>query len=147
MFEGGVGAMWPRVDGMRAMELGAPGSMRDELNALVLVGAKRATTGLLGEYAEEDERLETVGERLALLDNAGSAVAVLEITGVEVKAFDEVTWEHAEAEGEGDADLDAWRDVHRRFWSGEGTPVEGDTPVVCLAFEVKGSASAASSPD
>ncbi|MEV4940357.1 ASCH domain-containing protein [Streptomyces zaomyceticus] len=136
--------MWPRVDGMRAMELGAPGSMRDELNALVLVGAKRATTGLLGEYAEEDERLETVGERLALLDNEGAAVAVLEITGVEVKAFDEVTWEHAAAEGEGDADLDAWRDVHRRFWSGEGTPVEGDTLVVCLGFRLTDGASASS---
>ena len=128
--------MWPRVDGMRAMELGAPGVMRDELNALVLAGAKRATTGLLDEYAEEHEVLEHVGERLALLDNEGLAVAALEITGVEVKAFDEVTWEHAAAEGEGDADLDAWRVVHRRFWSGAGTPVENDTLVVCLAFRL-----------
>ncbi|MGW1927711.1 ASCH domain-containing protein [Streptomyces massasporeus] len=112
--------------------------MRDELNGLVLAGAKRATTGLLGEYAEEDERLEHVGERLALLDNQGVAVAVLEITGVEVTAFSDVTWEHAAAEGEGDADLDAWRAVHRRFWSGAGTPVENDTLVVCLAFTVTG---------
>ncbi|MFE4309789.1 ASCH domain-containing protein [Streptomyces sp. NPDC056891] len=128
--------MWPRVDGMRAMELGAPGAMRDELNALVLAGAKRATTGLLDEYSEENESLEHVGERLALLDNEGLAVAALEITGVEVTAFDQVTWEHAAAEGEGDADLDAWRAVHRRFWSGEGTPVENDTLVVCLAFRL-----------
>ncbi|MDX2564635.1 ASCH domain-containing protein [Streptomyces sp. TX20-6-3] len=128
--------MWPRVGGMRAMELGAPGSMRDELNALVLAGDKRATTGLLDEYAQENESLEHVGERLALLDNQGVAVAVLEITGVEVKAFSDVTWEHAAAEGEGDADLDAWRAVHRRFWSGAGTPVEDDTLVVCLAFRV-----------
>ncbi|MFB6531397.1 ASCH domain-containing protein [Streptomyces sp. NPDC056399] len=134
--------MWPRVDGMRAMELGAPGDMRDELNALVLAGVKRATTGLLGEYVAEDESLEHVGERLALLDNQGLAVATLEITGVQVTSFDEVTWEHAAAEGEGDADLDAWRAVHRRFWSDEGNPVESDTPVVCLAFEVTDSASA-----
>ncbi|MFD4318537.1 ASCH domain-containing protein [Streptomyces sp. NPDC058548] len=136
--------MWPRVDGMRAMELGAPGTMRDELNALVLAGAKRATTGLLDEYTEEDESLEHIGERLALLDNEGLAVATLEITGVEVKAFDEVTWEHAAAEGEGDADLDAWRSVHRRFWSGEGTPVENDTRVVCLAFRLTSDPSASS---
>ncbi|MFE6818247.1 ASCH domain-containing protein [Streptomyces sp. NPDC057677] len=116
--------------------------MRDELNALVLAGVKRATTGLLGEYAAEDERLEHVGERLALLDNQGLAVATLEITGVEVTSFHEVTWEHAAAEGEGDADLDAWRAVHRRFWSDEGNPVESDTPVVCLAFEVTDRASA-----
>ncbi|MFB8404575.1 ASCH domain-containing protein [Streptomyces sp. NPDC055912] len=134
--------MWPRVDGMRAMELGTPGDMRDELNALVLAGVKRATTGLLGEYAAEDESLEHVGERLALLDNQGLAVATLEITGVQVTSFDEVTWEHAAAEGEGDADLDAWRAVHRRFWSDEGNSVESDTPVVCLAFEVTDSASA-----
>ncbi|MFF9340580.1 MULTISPECIES: ASCH domain-containing protein [unclassified Streptomyces] len=121
---------------MRALELGSPGAVRDELNSLVLAGVKTATTGLLDEYAREAEGLEYVGERQALLDNGGRRVATLVFTGVEVKAFGEVTWEHARAEGEGDASLHAWRDVHRRFWAGEGTPVDDDTVVVCLAFRV-----------
>ncbi|WP_432055917.1 ASCH domain-containing protein [Streptomyces sp. bgisy022] len=128
--------MWPRVDGMRALELGAPGEMRDRLNSLVLEGRKTATTGLMAEYAEETEGLEYPGERLALLDNDGRALATLEVTGVTRCSFADVPWEHARAEGEGDASLEDWRAGHRRFWNDEGTPVEDDTPVVCIAFRV-----------
>ncbi|MBO7937691.1 ASCH domain-containing protein [Streptomyces sp. S9] len=128
--------MWPRVDGMRALELGSPGEMRGRLNALVLSGRKRATTGLLAEYTEEGEQLEHVGERLALLDTDGRSVATLEITGVERTTFGEVTWEHAAAEGEGDADLAEWRAGHSRFWAAEGTLVEDGTPLVCLTFRL-----------
>ncbi|MFD0229164.1 ASCH domain-containing protein [Streptomyces hirsutus] len=128
--------MWPRVGGMRALELGTPGGLRDELNSLVLAGRKTATTGLLAEYVEETEGLEFVGERLALLDDDGRAVATVEITGVDLTSFAEVTWEHAAAEGEGDASLEDWRAGHRRFWESEGTPVKDGTPLVCLAFRV-----------
>lgn len=121
---------------MRALELGFPGDMRDELNTLVLTGAKTATTCLLDEYAEESEGLEYVGERQALLNTEGRRVATLEFIGVEVKPFGDVTWEHAKAEGEGDVSLEAWCDVHRRFWDRAGTPVDDDTVVVCLAFRV-----------
>lgn len=55
---------------------------------------------------------------------------------MEVKPFGDVTWEHARAEGEGDASLEAWRDVHRRFWDRAGTPVDDRTLVVCLGFRV-----------
>lgn len=130
--------MWPRVDGMRSMELGTPDALRDELNSLVLAGEKTATTGLLSEYVEETEGLEFAGERLALLDRECRCVGVIEITDVEVTSFADVRWEHAAAEGEGDASLDAWRAGHRRFWERAGTPVEDATPVVCLAFRLVG---------
>lgn len=128
--------MWPRVGGMRALELGTPGGLREELNSLVLAGRKTATTGLLAEYVEETEGLEFVGERLALLDDDGRAVATVEITGVDLTSFAEVTWEHAAAEGEGDASLEDWRAGHRRFWEREGTPVKDGTALVCLTFRV-----------
>ncbi|MFC5672622.1 ASCH domain-containing protein [Streptomyces incanus] len=121
---------------MRALELGTPGGLRDELNSLVLAGRKTATTGLLAEYVEETEGLEFVGERLALLNDDGRAVATIEITGVHLTSFAEVTWEHAAVEGEGDASLEDWRAGHRRFWEREGTPVEDGTPLVCLTFRV-----------
>ncbi|MET9658382.1 ASCH domain-containing protein [Streptomyces sp. NPDC006510] len=123
---------------MRALELGFPGDMRAELNSLVLAGKKIATTCLLNEYAEEAEGLEYVSERQSLLEDEGRSIATLEYTSVEVKPFTEVTWEHAKAEGEGDASLEDWRDVHRRFWGRSGTPVEDHTAVVCLAFRVVG---------
>jgi uncharacterized protein YhfF len=91
---------------MRSLELGTPGEMRVALNALVMAGTKTATTGLLENYAKETEGLEYAGERLALLDNQGQSIATIEIINVDVRPFIEVTWAHAEAEGEGDASLE-----------------------------------------
>ena len=112
--------------------------MRTRLNGLVLAGAKRATAGLLTEYVDEGEVLEHVGERLALLDDDGGHVGTVEITEVERSTFGEVPWEFARAEGEGHTDLEDWRAGHRRFWAGEGTPVDDATEVVLLRFELVG---------
>ena len=125
---------WPVVDGLRALELGTPGALRAELNALVLAGRKQTTAGLLSEYAEEGEPLEQVGEHLALLDDDGRRIATVEVTGVDVVPFVDVPWEFAAAEGEGDADLEEWRAGHRRYWAGIGTPVSDDTAIVCVRF-------------
>ena len=88
--------MWPRVDGLRALELGAPGALRDEQTPVAVVG----------------------------------------VTAVDVLRFADVPWQFATAEAEGEADLDAWRDGHRRYWAVAGTPVEDETPVVCLRFRL-----------
>ena len=127
---------WPRVGGLRALELGTPGEMRDRLNSLVLTGSKRATAGLRAEYEAEGERLEHVGEQLALLSNDGHQIATVEVTDVEVLPFDRVPWEFAAAEGEGDADLEEWRAGHRLYWASVGTRVEGETQVVCVRFKL-----------
>jgi len=128
--------VWPRVDGLRALELGTPGALRAELNALVLTGRKTATAGLLSEYDQEGEEPEHVGELLAVLDDEQTPVAVVGVTAVDVLRFADVPWEFAAAEGEGDVDLDAWRDGHRSFWAAAGTPVADQTPVVCLRFRL-----------
>ena len=127
---------WPRVDGLRALELGSPGEMRARLNALVLAGKKRATAGVLAEYEHEDEVLEHVGERLALLDDGGQRVATVEVTSVDVVPFIGVPWDFAAAEGEGHRDLDEWRAGHRRFWAAHEMPVTDDTPIVLLRLKV-----------
>lgn len=125
---------WPRVGDLRSLELGSPGEMRDRLNALVLTGQKRATAGLLREYEEENEALEHVGERLALLDDDGRQIATIEVTAVDVRPFGEIPWEFAAAEGEGDADIEEWREGHRAFWASYGTPVGDDEPTACIRF-------------
>lgn len=125
---------WPRVGGLRALELGTPGTLRDRLTGLVLAGHKQATAGLVGEYEEDGEPVEHVGERLALLGDDGRQVATVEVTQVDVLAFADVPWSFAAAEGEGDADLEEWRAGHRRYWAATGSPVGDETPVVCLWF-------------
>ena len=118
--------MWPRVDGLRAMELGEPGPQRSRLNAFVLDGTKRATAGLLADYA--DEPIEQVGERMPLVDDHLAPLAMLVVTAVAVVPFEGVTWEFAQAEGF--VSLGAWREAHQRFWGGRA----GDA--VCVRFEL-----------
>ncbi|MBM0276174.1 ASCH domain-containing protein [Micromonospora tarensis] len=128
--------MWPRIGELRTLALGTPGELRATLNTLVLAGVKTATAGRLAEYAEEGEELERVGERLALVDDDDALAGVVEITGVEVVRFADVPWEFARAEGEGDRSIEEWRAGHSAHWARLGTPVDGDTPIVCLRLRL-----------
>ncbi|WFE33014.1 ASCH domain-containing protein [Micromonospora sp. WMMD975] len=128
--------MWPRIDGLRTLALGTPGELRARLNALVLSGEKTATAGLTGEYAQENEELEHVGERLALVDDHDALVGVVEITNVEVVRFADVPWDFARAEGEGDRSIEEWRAGHGAYWARQGTPVTDDSEIVCLRFRL-----------
>ncbi|MFR9778570.1 ASCH domain-containing protein [Micromonospora sp. MS34] len=129
--------MWPRIGGLRTLALGTPGEMRANLNALVLAGVKTATAGLLtDEYTAENEELEHVGERLVLVDDRDALVGIVEVTGVEVVRFADVTWDFARSEGEGDRSIEEWREGHHRYWARAGFPVDDDTPVVCIRFRL-----------
>jgi len=124
------------MDGLRTLELGSPGELRQELVGLVLSGPKRATAGLLSDYEIEGEALETVGERLVLVGDDGGRVGLVEITGVDVVPFIEVTDEFAEEEGEGFAGHLDWATAHRAFWERIGRRIDDRTPVVCLRFKL-----------
>jgi uncharacterized protein YhfF len=126
------------VDGLRSLEIGSPGVMRQRLNRLILDGHKRATAGLLLDYVREDEELESEGDRLALVDDDSRRIATVVVTEVATMPFIEVPWKFAQAEGEGDESLEEWRDGHRRFWSSEGDVIDDQTPVVLIWFEVVG---------
>ncbi|MEV6155928.1 ASCH domain-containing protein [Nonomuraea sp. NPDC052129] len=129
--------MWGRIDGFRVVQLGMPGEQRTWLTDLVLSGAKTATAGLLElDYEAEDEPLEYVGERLVLVDDAGSRAALLEVVGVEQVPFGAVSWEFAQAEGEGFRSVEHWREVHGRYWAGLGREVTDSSTIVCLTFRL-----------
>jgi uncharacterized protein YhfF len=123
-------------DGLRILEIGSVGEMRQRLNGLILSQHKRATAGLLLDYVRDDEELEVVGERLALVDDDGRRVAVVEVVRVDTVPFGEVSWEFAKAEGEGDESLAQWREGHLRFWTSFGEVVDDLTPVVLMWFEL-----------
>jgi uncharacterized protein YhfF len=128
--------MWPRVDGLRTLELGNPGEQRDRLTHYVLHGSKRATAGLADEYVEDGEPLEHVGEVLVLVDSENEEIGRVRVTDVVTRRFDDVPWEFADAEGEGFTSVEDWRDWHRRFWERGGRTITPDTPVVCLSFDL-----------
>lgn len=127
---------FPVIDGLRTLELGSPGPMRARLNALVLEGTKRATAGTTDDYADNER--EYVGERLALVDDHTNKIAVVEVTDTVSTTFADVPWSFAQAEGEGDVSIEAWRAGHRRYWEGEGVLVSDDLPVYLIYFRLVG---------
>lgn len=128
--------MFPRVNGLRAIEFGTPGSSRQHLVDLVLHGQKRATAGLLKEYESEQEPVEHVGELLAMTDNDGRHVGTLQVTRVEVLRFADVPNEFALAEAEGDLDAADFRASHHEYWSNVGELITDDTLVVTVYFDL-----------
>jgi len=127
--------VFPRVDGLRSIEFGTPGSSRETLVNLVLQD-KRATAGLFAEYEQEGEPVEHVGELLAMLDNQGQHVATLKVTRSEVMRFADVPDEFALAEAEGDLDAADFRASHLAYWTGVGEQITNDTLVVTIYFEL-----------
>jgi uncharacterized protein YhfF len=128
---------FPIVEGLRTLEIGTPGVMRQRLNQLILDGQKRATAGLLIDYVRENEELASKGDRLALVDDESRRVSTVVVADVATVPFIEVPWSFALAEGEGDESLEEWRDGHRRFWTEHGEAVDDHTPVVLIWFDVE----------
>ena len=82
---------FPIVNGLRTIEFGNPGESRDTILTFLLDGNKRATAGTLEwDYVAENEPIETVGEKLAVLDNHNQHIATIQVNRVEVKRFADV---------------------------------------------------------
>jgi uncharacterized protein YhfF len=128
--------MFPRIDGLRSIEFGTPGKSRETLVNLVLHGSKRATAGLVHDYANEGEPLEHVGELLAMVDNDGVHVGTLRVTRVEIFRFADVPDEFALAEAEGDLNAADFRASHLSYWTGVGEIIDDDTKVVTVYFDL-----------
>jgi uncharacterized protein YhfF/ribosomal protein S18 acetylase RimI-like enzyme len=124
------------VDNLRSIEFGTPGESRARLVDFIVNGNKRATAGLLDDYAKESEPVESVGECLALLDNDNQHVATLRITRVEVSRFIDVPDEFALAEAEGDLNAADFRASHNDFWSRIGETITDETQIVQVYFEL-----------
>ena len=128
---------FPVVNGLRTIEFGNPGESRDNLISLILDGNKRATAGTLEwDYIAENEPIETVGEKLAVLDNNNQHIATIQATRVEVIKFADVPTEFALAEAEGDLSGDDFRNSHFAYWSKLGLDIKDDTEIVLMYFDL-----------
>lgn len=129
-----------------AWSFGATPAQADALLALVLDGVKTATASALWDYAHDGERVPEAGDYGIVLDGSGLPRALLETTAVTIVPFDEVSAEHARAEGEGDRTIATWRDLHERFWRAHASNprrFEPGMPVVCERFTLLYAARAA----
>jgi uncharacterized protein YhfF/GNAT superfamily N-acetyltransferase len=112
----------------------------DALAALVLMGKKRATAGLLWEYESEGSGVPKPGDLSIVTNWAGEPQCVIETRSVVVRPFGEVDEDFAATEGEGDGSLAYWREVHWAYFTRAcariGQTPSHDMPVACERFEV-----------
>jgi uncharacterized protein YhfF len=128
---------FPIVNGMRSVEIGNPGESREKLISLILDGNKRATAGTLEwDYIAENEPIEKVGEKLAVLDNENQHIATIQVTRVEVQRFADVPTEFALAEAEGDLSGDDFRKSHLAYWAKLGLAIKDETEIVLVYFDL-----------
>ena len=126
-----------RVNGLRSIEFGNPGASRENLISLILDGNKRATAGTLEwDYDAENEPIESVGEKLAVIDNENRHIATIQATRVEVQKFIDVPDEFALAESEGDVTGDDFRSSHFKYWTDLGLSITNETKIVLVYFDL-----------
>ena len=107
---------------------------------LARLGRKRATAASLWGLEARREPLPRPGDHHVVTDWDGLAHCVIRTTAVTVVPFNEITAEHAAAEGEGDGSLESWRETHWPYYHRELTgtafaPTE-QMPIVCEEFVV-----------
>ncbi len=90
--------------------------LTDALLALVLDGTKRATAGLVAEFAAEGQPLPRVGSHWIACDSTGAPRVILRSTELRVGPFASVDAAFAYDEGEDDRSIESWRDNHSRYW-------------------------------
>ena len=91
--------------------------LADELIALVLHGPKRATAGLVADFARQGEPLPRIGGHWIACDGSGAPRAVLRSAELRVGPLESVDDAFAEDEGEGDRTRDDWLRGHRGYFT------------------------------
>lgn len=147
-----VAAYWPEACARHGIDpagimhftmFGAP-DMADELAALVCVGQKRATAGLLESYAAEDDPPPVLGGHLVVTSASGEPVALVRTVQLDTFAFCDVPAWFAEREGEdegqGEVCLASWKAGHgayfRRECAEQGRVFDESMQVVCESFDI-----------
>lgn len=117
-----------------AWSFGATPQQADDLLALVIAGCKTATSSARRDYEIDREDVPDPGPSI-IIDGAGAPRVLIMTTDVQIVPFARVDAAHAEAEGERDLSLEAWREIHREAFALHG-PVTDDLDVVLERFAV-----------
>jgi uncharacterized protein YhfF len=112
---------------------GSNPALRTKLGLLVRDGPKRATAGRETDFTDA-EPIPSPGDHHVILDGGGRPLCIIRTTSVEIRPFGQVDAQFAWDEGEGDRTLPWWRDAHRRYFAGVGTPIDDETHLVLERF-------------
>ncbi len=113
-------------------DFGEDKEFADKLRDLILEGKKTATTGFYREGKKHSE----VGEYDQIVDSDGKPFCIIQYTKIEVKPFLEVDFEYAKLEGEGEKNIEEWRQSHRDFFGKYYPDFSDKSKVVCAQFKL-----------
>ena len=100
-----------------AIGFGDTPEMMSELAALVAIGQKRATAGLLRDFGTAETPVPAAGDHVLVVDGRGEPVCIYLSTEVRIGPFSSVDNQFAWDEGEGDRTRDWWLVGHREFFT------------------------------
>lgn len=103
-----------QVEGFSATAFGHTRAVADELAALVAEGHKRAHATLERDFETDGDELPRPGEHVVILDGRGSPRAIVRLTHVERRHFNDIDDEFAFECGEGDRTLAWWLTAYRQ---------------------------------
>ncbi|RBY89030.1 ASCH domain-containing protein [Blastococcus sp. TBT05-19] len=130
----------PPLDEPAVERFGDSAALADELIGLVLAGTKRATAGLVADFAANGEPLPRIGGHWVACDGAGVPRCVLRSTELRLGPLDSVDVAFAWDEGEGDRSRAGWLDGHERYFrrtqAARGQEWTDDLEVVFERFRV-----------
>jgi uncharacterized protein YhfF len=118
--------------------------MADALAALVCIGQKRATAGLLESYAADNDPMPVLGGYLVVTSATDVPVALVRTVQLDTFAFRDVPAWFAEREGEdegqGEVCLASWKAGHGAYFTREcaaqGRVFDEAMLVVCECFDI-----------
>jgi uncharacterized protein YhfF len=121
-------------------QFGDHAALADELLDLVLAGTKRATAGLVADFAHQSEALPRIGGHWVVCDGSGVPRCVLRSVELRVGRLDSVDDAFAWDEGEGDRTRSDWLATHLSYFTrtleARGEAWSDDLEVVFERFRV-----------
>jgi uncharacterized protein YhfF len=130
----------PDITYYEAFTFGSQPDSASQLAALVLSGAKTATSSSVREYEERRQRPPASGDYSIVLDGHGTPVCVIQTIEVNVIPFDQVDAAFAYDYGEGDRTLVWWRenmgDYYDEEFAANGWERDAALPLICERFRV-----------
>ena len=130
----------PPEDDPPVEQFGDHAALADELIDLVLAGTKRATAGLVVDFAHAGEPLPRIGGHWIACDSAGQPRAILRTTELRLGPLATVDDAFAWDEGEGDRTRASWLAAHLAYFTrtldARGSAWSDDLDVVFERFAV-----------
>ena len=112
----------------------------DYISGLAAEGLKRGTCHMALDFEVTGVKRRNPGDYWVVVDSKNTPLAVVRVTKIEVRPFNEIGEEFSSVENEGDGSFKYWYDGHLGFFQRQcaawGKEWHMDAPCVCESFDL-----------